>query len=280
MTVRELPQPGNVYRSLGQRSPWDRLGCGVIDKSGWRSDLDDYSAPTWSLIYLLQGSGVYRTAEGESWDLHPGDCFARMPGIAHSTTPDPASGWWETFIDLGPTLAVGLLDGGILQRQPLVWTWGLSGERIQRFVVLRAALAAADEADLPAIAARIIALATLATGARTASARTADPGDDPITAACRHLAESCTEREDLRTWCAQQHLDYDRFRKRFRQRMGMPPGEYRLRRRMDRACALLQASTDTIADIAVQLGYPSPYEFSAQFRQRMGLTPSAYRRRG
>ncbi|HEV8246966.1 MAG TPA: AraC family transcriptional regulator, partial [Polyangiaceae bacterium] len=95
--------------------------------------------------------------------------------------------------------------------------------------------------------------------------------------ACRALADQASERRTLRDWCQRQGHDYERFRKAFQQRMGVSPGQYRIRRRLDRACQLLQATDDTIERIAAELGYTSPYEFSAQFSRRMGMPPSRYR---
>jgi AraC-like DNA-binding protein len=154
-----------------------------------------------------------------------------------------------------------------------VWAWGLARERVERFAGLLADLERAGEGRLPALCARLIALAVEAQPATTAA------GDDAIDRACRALAEQATKRLDLRAWCRREGLDYERFRKDFQQRMGMPPGQYRIRRRLDRACELLHTTDRPLSAIATELGYRSPYEFSAQFRARLGVPPSRYRSR-
>jgi AraC-like DNA-binding protein len=100
---------------------------------------------------------------------------------------------------------------------------------------------------------------------------------DVIDAACRVLAEVVDGRIDLRGFCRREGLDYERFRKDFTRRMGQSPGQYRIRRRIERACTLLESGREQITAIASRLGYASPYEFSAQFRQWMGVSPQAYR---
>jgi bacterial regulatory helix-turn-helix proteins, araC family len=60
--------------------------------------------------------------------------------------------------------------------------------------------------------------------------------------------------------------------------MGVPPYQYREKRRHDAACALLMQRSLMIADIAGVLGYCSPHEFSAKFKRRAGSTPSDYRK--
>jgi AraC-like DNA-binding protein len=276
MDDAELPAPRTVYRTMGRGAPWDRIGAGVMDKGGLTIDQRDYLAPTWSMVYVLRGRGEYADAAGRRWELEPGMCFQRVPERRHSTTLDPRGRWLEAFIDVGPTLWRALQAMQVLRPDPPVWRWGLSRERVARFEALIGDLERAGERRLPALCVRLLGLAV------EAQPEPAEPGggDDAIERACRALAEESTRRTDLRAWCRRERLDYERFRKDFLRRMGVSPGQYRLRRRMDRACELLHTTDRTLAEIAAELGYRSPYEFSAQFRERMGLPPSRYRMRG
>ena len=70
---------------------------------------------------------------------------------------------------------------------------------------------------------------------------------------------------------------YENFRKRFKAELGISPHRYRIRRRLDAACALLIRPELSIGEIAERLGYASQYEFSAQFKRYMGCPPSGYR---
>jgi len=269
-----LPLPRMVYRTMGRGSAWDRIGIGVMDKRGVSLDHGDFAPPTWSLIYVLRGHGTYRAGDGRQWPLAAGTCFQRIPGRVHTTHLVPESGWVEAFLDLGPALHQALARMQVLGEEPPVWEWGLSAERIARFTTLIEDLADAGEERLPALCVRILGLAVEALPTRTG-----DDTEDAVDRACRLLADLATTRLDLRSWCRREKLDYERFRKAFQRRLGVPPGQYRIRRRMDRACELLQTSDRPIAAIAAELGYPTAYEFSAQFRARMGLPPSRYRAR-
>ena len=73
-------------------------------------------------------------------------------------------------------------------------------------------------------------------------------------------------------------LGYERFRKVFRQRVGMSPGEYRIRRRIDRARALIAQHRLSNTQVAHALGYRDPFTFSKQFKQVVGVSPGAFRR--
>lgn len=269
MAKTSWPSPGTVYRSFGD--DYERYGAGFIDKSGISIDLSDYQAPSWSLVFVINGTGKLEAGSVQR-RLSTGDCFMRLPGERHSNSIDPGSGWFEAFIDLGPQLYQALEQARIIHRQPLVWNWGLSDERIRRFASIRERLLQADEAQLGACG---VAIQELCIDAQR-SARDSR-NDDPIEALCQLLSQASVRRDNLRDWVRSQGLNYERLRKAFKKRLGISPGQYRIRHRMDRACELLQHSELSITAIAYELGYPSPYEFSAQFKKQMGLTPSRYR---
>lgn len=65
----------------------------------------------------------------------------------------------------------------------------------------------------------------------------------------------------------------------FKRNTGMSPLEYVTKLRIDEASARLQATEQTITDIAHDLGYTSSAHFSNVFRQQTGYTPSEYRMR-
>ena len=68
--------------------------------------------------------------------------------------------------------------------------------------------------------------------------------------ACEFLCSDFREKKDIQEFCHTHGLGYENFRKKFAEIMGMPPNQYRMKRRHDTACALLMQRTLTIADIA------------------------------
>lgn len=270
-----LPPPRSVYRVLSRTSAWERIGVGVMDKSGIAVDHRDFDARAYSLVYVLRGSGSYRDESGREHPLRPGDCFQRQPGRLHTTTLDPASRWLEAWIDFGPTLFAALVGMQVVRRDPPVWHWGLAPSRVARFTALIAELDSASDRELPDLCVRCQALVVEAQ--KAVDAQRVAAGDDPVERLCRLLAAESGTRLDLRAFCRRENVDYERLRRDFRTRLGVSPGQYRIGRRMERACALLQTTSRPIAAIADELGYHSAYEFSAQFRQWMGMPPSRYR---
>ena len=64
----------------------------------------------------------------------------------------------------------------------------------------------------------------------------------------------------------------------FKARTGLPPLEWLIRHRIERACELLKDGDLSIVEIARRVGFDDPSFFGRVFRKRIGLTPGEYRR--
>ena len=63
----------------------------------------------------------------------------------------------------------------------------------------------------------------------------------------------------------------------YRKQTGIPLKQYILHQRMDRACALLSATSLPVSRIAYSLGWGDVHNFAAAFKKLYSMTPSAYR---
>ncbi|SHM76352.1 AraC family transcriptional regulator [Pseudomonas asturiensis] len=67
------------------------------------------------------------------------------------------------------------------------------------------------------------------------------------------------------------------FARMFRESFGLPPHQYLLARRLERARQLLRTTHNPLGDIAQACGFASASHFSNRFRHAMGATPGEYR---
>jgi AraC-like DNA-binding protein len=74
-------------------------------------------------------------------------------------------------------------------------------------------------------------------------------------------------------------MSTSRFRARFREEFGMPPGQYVKQRRLEESCRLLRETSLPIKTIAHRAGYRELPNFYRAFRQTTDLSPAEYRRR-
>ena len=68
------------------------------------------------------------------------------------------------------------------------------------------------------------------------------------------------------------------FKAKFRKQVGMPPSEYRLRQRTERARRLLADTSMSVTEIAFELGFSSSQHFARTFRRFTNLCPTDVRR--
>ncbi|NNE92601.1 MAG: helix-turn-helix domain-containing protein [Verrucomicrobiales bacterium] len=73
-------------------------------------------------------------------------------------------------------------------------------------------------------------------------------------------------------------IAYRSFDRRFKQQTGLTPKQFLGRSRIQLACERLRDTPDSIAEIAIDLGFCDQSALTSQFRNRMGLTPLRYRR--
>ncbi len=69
------------------------------------------------------------------------------------------------------------------------------------------------------------------------------------------------------------------FIRRFRAATGYSPMEYVQTLRIEEAKQMLEATTDSIEAIAIEVGYEDPNFFRRLFKRKVGITPARYRQR-
>lgn len=75
------------------------------------------------------------------------------------------------------------------------------------------------------------------------------------------------------------HVSPAHFSRSFRAAFGESPHQYLLRRRLERAKALLRAGELPVTEVCLAVGFTSLGSFSAQFSRFVGRSPTAYRAR-
>lgn len=117
----------------------------------------------------------------------------------------------------------------------------------------------------------------------------------PAASAARYPATSHTERAivdqliqivsstsgkplSLPSLAASAHISVTYLHRLFQTHLGMSPGKYIQKIRIEECKLLLRSGTLSMGEIAKQLGFSSQQHFSRQFRSVTGMTPSEYTR--
>lgn len=263
-----------VFRSAG--SKWsDRFGLGVLTK-----DTPDQritgpeSFPFFAFCLLLRGEGEYVDWETQkSYPLHANTYFFRIPGVVHQIRIDLNSQWRECFLSLGyNAYPYFRAFHGIAPEKP-TGKFTPDDEWLAKFSALGDELEHYPESSLLDLLPELFRLVSKAV-------RKTAPSNEVVELvkeACRFLCSDFRERHDIQDFCRSHGWGYENFRKKFTEIIGMSPNRYRISRRYDAARALLLQKQLTVCDIAKELGYCSPHEFSARFKQKTGMTPTEFR---
>jgi AraC family transcriptional regulator len=69
------------------------------------------------------------------------------------------------------------------------------------------------------------------------------------------------------------------FARQFKKATGLPPHQYVIARRVERAKQLLQAKTGlSLAEVAARAGFSDQSQFCHHFKRLVGVTPGQFRR--
>lgn len=102
--------------------------------------------------------------------------------------------------------------------------------------------------------------------------------DDPIAYACQHMRSYFGKTAlPMRGLMNGLGMDYELFRKRFKNQIGSSPKQYFLMLKINQAKERLLKPLHNIKEIAVELGFDDPYYFSRLFKRKTGLSPRQYR---
>jgi len=73
------------------------------------------------------------------------------------------------------------------------------------------------------------------------------------------------------------HLSPYHFARQFKTATGLPPHEYLIARRVERAKQLLQGGDLSLAEVAAYAGFSDQSQFSRHFKRLVGVTPRQFR---
>lgn len=98
-----------------------------------------------------------------------------------------------------------------------------------------------------------------------------------IDAAVARIRESPGEAPTVAELAADGGYSVAHFTRLFREHVGLPPREFLVQQRIERARMLLRETPLSVSQIAAGLGYTSVFFFSRQFKQVTGMSPKGYR---
>jgi AraC-like DNA-binding protein len=223
---------------------------------------------------VLRGRGIYTDEEGHEHALQPGCFFQRLPSRPHCTRFDVASGYAECFMSLDVQTGNHLLALRLIEPM-LVVDAGLNQLVLDEFLGLLNVLKTSEsEIASPTV---LINILNFLNGLYERARHTqGDRSTTLVRSACILLEQNLEQRISMGEIARRLEVSQPTLRRVFRSSMGFSLGEYRIRRRIERACALLMSHS--VKEVATRLGYNDAFTFSAQFKTVMKTSPRDFRK--
>jgi AraC family transcriptional regulator of arabinose operon len=241
---------------------------------GWRPK----GTKDWLLLYTELGRCLVRH-QGCEFNAGPGDVLLFQPGTPQDYGQRERDGRWkQVWVHWVP------------RTQVLEWlSWpelspGLKHlflPREQRGAVLKELSLANSvlRSNLPRgefLATNAVERALLFCS--RANSREGDPRWHPrIQQAVDHLAMNLRDKQLLENVAQRFGFSRSRFAALFRAQVGQPPRQYQESQRLAQARHLLAYSNRTLAEIADEIGFSSPFYLSLRFKKHFGHSPRCFR---
>lgn len=240
----------------------------------------------YEVTFLAKGVQIYET-EGQRTVLRGGDLYLTRPGESHSTAGQPeekGEAYWiflrkigakKTFLGLNAVASEALMKALHAGKRSARASEAIT-EHLHEIYRLWPVVQQ-EPLSQAAFAARVALLAV-----ELAYCFSNDLSKDiagPISKALDVLRVEGHWDISLADLAEVANLSEARFKVRFKTEVGIPPGEYLIRRRIEKAKHWLRKSTLPVMKISNELSFPTAQYFATVFKRYTGMRPQEYRER-
>jgi AraC family transcriptional regulator len=248
------------------------------------ADYDFRTADSWSRVCLIN---VCRT-DGETSASDASRSLAKdLRNKLTFVPPDCGlSGWSKlakpgtvTSIAIGPTPR-SVPEANLAELPPRLEF----EDQMLRWVMLRLQALLTDPShDAPGYAETLVDVLTydlvrIATGAERRSPTCSGLSPSQVRLVTEYMESRLDEKTTISELAELVDLTRFHFIRSFKQAAGVPPHQFMIRRRVDRAKEMLTERNSSIAEVAARTGFSSTIQLSRAFRRIVGVTPSEFRR--
>lgn len=285
------------YRYL-QISPRDRSWGLAVTTAGFQhvhpgeeyplsAHPEDYRFPEnrrriineYQLYYITRGSGFFESASCSRTRIEAGMMFMLFPGEWHSFAPDPDTGWDDHWVGFNGSFMDDKIRNGFFTFRNCVFRVGVNELMVDTFHEILDIAADEKKGYQQLIASLAISLI----GRLHYEDTNHTNGDTYIMRVINQAKTVMREDMDnqpLEEIAESLGISYSLFRREFRRKCGISPGQYRLELRLAKAKELLYSTNMSIAEISSMLHFECIGQFSTFFKKRTGIPPHEFRKQG
>jgi AraC-like DNA-binding protein/mannose-6-phosphate isomerase-like protein (cupin superfamily) len=231
----------------------------------------------YTFVYITAGHGIFDSEPSGEVPVSAGSVFVVFPNVWHRYRPDTKTGWDEYWVECEGTLLEAAVERCGLNPSTAVMRVGHDDALLRCFINIADTIQEESPGFEPIIAMRSLEIVARIRSLLKVSSQ---DGSTALEKMVKHaqvkMREALNSNIDFHHLASELGMSYSTFRRIFKKETGLPPGEYFIAMKMNRAKQLLMTDK-TIQEVADQLGFESVYYFSRLFKARTGASPSAFR---
>ena len=237
--------------------------------------LDEYQ-----LIYIIDGSGTFESTSCNKKQIKAGDMFLLFPGEWHTFAPDPETGWDDHWIGFNGAFMDEKISAGFFTFKNCVFRVGVDERIINTYHEILDIISDEKKGFQQVVASLTISLI----GRVYYEELNHSFGDSYIMRIINQakviMKEDMAGNKDLESIAASLNISYSLFRREFKNKCGISPGQYRQELKLAKAKELLYSTNLSIAEISSRLHFECLGQFSTFFKKKTGVPPLEFRKRG
>ena len=229
-------------------------------------------------LYIFNGAGEFESQSGGFLKVSSGSLILIFPNNWHSYRPAPEVGWDEYWVSFSGEIIDRLVEQDIISPKNPIIPVGLNETILHYYLAILDRVKTEPPGYQQLIAADVFAIL----GAAISSGQDRPHWNENaklVRKAKFSMEQTTNELVNIEELAATCHLSVAQFRRIFKQQVGMPPYQYYLQVRINRAKELLRDSSLPIQRISHMLHFENPFQFSRTFKEKTGLAPSQWRKR-
>jgi AraC-like DNA-binding protein len=230
--------------------------------------------PFVAIEFVAEGEGTLELA-GREYRLRPGVAFSYGPGVAHTIRSDPERPMLKYYVDFSGDEAVRLLEGSPLGNSRAVQVSALR-EVIDLFELLQR-----EGSNEGPFASKLSALLIPLLIAKITERSVRGGAVEPRALATYQRAREWIEEHSSSARTADEvaracHVNVAYLCRLFRRFGHTTPYRFLMRQKMGRAAELLLDRGMMVKEVAAELQFPDPFQFSRAFKRVYGLPPERF----
>lgn len=231
------------------------------------------------LSHVTRGSGRFVSNASGELKIPRNSITIIFPGVRHSFRYDVKAGWDGEWVEIASDAALPLLyRAGISPKSPSRSFKALPELLLRFHELFEASRIDSPQSRLVCAAAAYRVLAEiLSVWPHGVCGIAGEREIGKVEEFARHLDESCGSTMSIAAAARAAGASETHLRRLFKKRTGVSPKKWQMKKRIDRACQMLETTKMSMMEIGAACGFDTLYAFSRQFRRSVGLTATAYR---